>query len=132
MKAKNNKGFIGIDIIISIIAIVLFSSLILALILNNSLKNVKLAKEAQATIYLTQTLENIGINEYINVSEYDNDNKNYNNCIPNDLKNGYKITIDEPKKISEKDIIQKITAHIEYSIGNKTYKQTMLRTKIKE
>jgi type II secretory pathway pseudopilin PulG len=131
MKAKNNKGFIGIDIIISIIAIVLFSSLILALILNNSLKNVKLAKEAQATIYLTQTLENIGISKYINVSEY-NSNKNYNNCIPSDLKNGYKITIDIPEKIGEKDIIQKITAHIEYSIGNKKYKQTMLRTKIKE
>ena len=106
MKAKNNKGFVGTDIIISIIAIVLFSSLILALILNNSLKNVKLAKEAQATIYLTQTLENIGISEYINVSDYDS-NENYNNCIPSDLKSGYNITIDNPEIIGKKDIYLK-------------------------
>ena len=124
MEFKNSKGFVGTDIIISIIAIVLFSSLILALILNNSSKSVKLYKDAQATLYLTETLEKIGISVY---------SENYENCKPQEaIEKGYTITIDEPKKIGENDIIQKISVDIKYKIGNKTYKQTMTRTKIKE
>lgn len=130
MKTNCNKGFTSTDIIISIIAIMLFSSLIVSLILNNALKNVKLYKEAEATIYLTETFEQIGMANYTTVSEYSNQ---YDGCIPQEAASrGYIITINKPESLGEKDIIQKITADIEYSIGDKTYKQTMIRTKIKE
>ena len=130
MEFKNSKGFVGTDIIISIIAIVLFSSLILALILNNSSKSVKLYKDAQATIYLTETLENIGNATYVKTIDYEDE---YDLCKPTDATDKkYKITINKPETLGENDIIQKISVDIEYNIGDKTYKQTMTRTKIKE
>lgn len=129
-KTNCNKGFTSTDIIISIIAIMLFASLIVSLILNNALKNVKLYKEAEATLYLTETFEQIGMANYTTASEYSNQ---YDVCIPEEAASrGYIITINKPESLGEKDIIQKITADIEYSIGDKTYKQTMIRTKIKE
>lgn len=143
MKNKSSKGFIGTDVIISIIAIMIFSSIILALILNNSLENIKLYKQAQATIFLTETLENIGDYDYIKVADYSNEyntekltesiEKNYNKCKPIEAANkNYNITINKPELLGKNDIIQKITVDIEYTIGDKTYKQTMQRTKIKE
>ena len=130
MKVKNSKGFVGTDIIISMIVIVLFSSLILALILNNSSKNIKLYKDAQATLYLTETLENIGNAAYIKVADYENE---YDLCRPAEATNKkYRITINKPETLGENDIIQKISVDIEYNIGDKTYKQTMERTKVKE
>ena len=59
MKAKNNKGFVGIDMVVSVVAILAFSGLIATLMYNNYLENMKIKKEALATIYLTEIFENV-------------------------------------------------------------------------
>lgn len=133
MKIKRNNGFVGIDMTLSIIAIMIFSGLIVSLMYNNTLQNLKTRREALATIYLTETLENIGIAEYSQITE-----ENINTYIPEEAEeNGYniEITFTEDKNLSTnqgEDIIKKITATISYKVVDKDYKLSMERTKIKE
>lgn len=127
MNIKKNGGFVATDIVLAIIGIFMFSTLIVSLMHNNSLENLKLKKEALATIYLTEALENIGIANYEQVTE-----ENTDIFIPGDIENnGYDMDI----TITEDDnegITKKITTTISYNIGDKEYTKVIDRTKIKE
>ena len=68
---KKESGFTGIDITIAIIAVVLFTSIILSLMYNVKYQNLKQVYKLTANIYLTETLENIGIADYDNVISTD-------------------------------------------------------------
>lgn len=133
MNIKRNTGLAGMDMIIAIVAIIIFTTLILALMCNNAIENVKVAKETMAMIYITEIFENIGIAEYDNVSE-----ENVNDFIPQEVSNNYDVEIivdDEVKEVpenQENQIIKKITATLTYEVGNKTYSCSMERLKIKE
>ena len=133
MKIKKANGFVGIDMAVALVAIMAFSGLIISLMYNNYLSNVKLKKTALATIYLTEIFENVGIASYDYVTQ-----ENVDEFIPNTLEeNNYqvKITVDTNLNISEtqnEDIVKKVTAVISYSINNKEYQYTMERLKIKE
>ena len=127
---KNKKGFTEIDIVISIAAIALFTSTILALMYNVKMENLKMQAKLLSTIYLTETLENIGIAKYEDVIT---DNTN---LIPTDMPNAYNININV-KKYSDtdpnkEDLIKKVDVIIKYKIGNKTYEESAQRLKIKE
>lgn len=129
---KKNNGFVGIDMTIAVMAIIIFSGLIIFLMYNNFLENVKIKREALATIYLTETLENIGIESYDNINI---DNKE-NLISANAIENGYDIqlTISDfyEDDTTKEDIIKKVVATISYKIGNKKYQHSMERVKIKE
>lgn len=129
---KKNNGFVGIDMTIAVMAIIIFSGLIIFLMYNNFLENVKIKREALATIYLTETLENIGIESYDNINI---DNKE-NLISANAIENGYDIQLtisDFYEDVTTKeDIIKKVVATISYKIGNKNYQHSMERVKIKE
>lgn len=129
---KKNNGFVGIDMTIAVMAIIIFSGLIIFLMYNNFLENVKIKREALATIYLTETLENIGIESYDNINI---DNKE-NLISANAIENGYDIqlTISDfyEDDTTKEDIIKKVVATISYKIGNKNYQHSMERVKIKE
>lgn len=131
MKFKKDTGLAGTDMIIAIITIIIFSTFILSLMINNSIENMKIAKETMAMIYITQIFENIGIADYDTVSE-----KNTDNFIPEEALNNYKVDItieDDFEEIEEQqDIIKKITLSLSYNVGNKTYTSSMERYKIKE
>ena len=131
MNRKNN-GFVGIDMTIAVMAIIIFSGLIIFLMYNNFLENVKIKREALATIYLTETMENIGIESYDNINI---DNKE-NLISANAIENGYDIqlTISDfyEDDTTKEDIIKKVVATISYKIGNKNYQHSMERVKIKE
>ena len=133
MNIKDNKGFVLTDMVLAIIAIMIFSILIVSLMYNNSLENLKIKREALATIYLTETLENIGIANYSEVTE-----ENIENLIPADaIEKKYNIELkikDTELADTQKteDIIKKVTATISYKVGNKDYTLSMERTKIKE
>lgn len=127
MKIKKSNGFVATDMVIAIIAIFVFSGLIISLMHNNALENLKAKREALATIYLTETFENIGIATYEEVTE---DNKT--NFIPSDLADqNYSMDITITEDENEK-ITKKINATISYNIGEKEYMYSMERTKIKE
>ena len=131
MKRKNN-GFVGIDMVIAIFAIITFSALIISLMYNNFLENMKIKKEALATIYLTETLENIGIESY----DYINIENKENLISTNAIENGYDIQLTISNlygnDASKENIIKKVVATISYKIGDKNYQYSMERTKIKE
>lgn len=125
MKIKNSKGFTGIDIGIAIVAIMVFSGLIFSLMYNHYLENVKLQAESLAMIYLTETLENIGIADYNDVTQ-----ENSANFIPQDSKEGYhSISL---QITTQSDITKKVKATVSYKIVNKEYQYSIERIKIKE
>lgn len=134
MKIKSNKGFVGIDMVLSILAIMIFSIIIVSMMYNNFLENLKINRQALAIIYLTETLENIGIATYEEVTQ-DNINNGTINLFPGDIENtGYNINMVvenlENLELSE-DIIKKVTATISYKLGDKTYEHSMERIKAK-
>lgn len=132
---KKSKGFVGIDMIISIAGILIFSALIFSLMYSNSLENVKIRKEAMAAIYMTEIMENIGIASYEQVNQENVDNGNF---LPSDVPNSYEIdiiitdelTISDTQK--NEDIVKKVIASVSYYVGNKDYKLSIERVKMKE
>lgn len=135
MKIKSNKGFVGVDAVIAIVAVVVFSGLIISLMYNNFLENVKIKREALASIYLTEIFENIAIADYkdIEITAEDTDNSNLQ-LIPSELQ-GQNFTVEllvQENDEAEEDITKKIIATISYELNDKTYEHTMERIKIKE
>ena len=137
MKLRNNKGLVAMDMVLSILAILIFSVIIISMMYNNFLENTKIKKQALAIIYLTETLENVGIAEYDDITQ-DNINNGNIDLIPKDIEDSnYKIKIevitddlDLAENQSEK-IVKKIRATISYDLGNKTYQHYMERIKSK-
>ena len=148
MSIKNNKGYVAIDMAVAIIGIIVFSGLIISLMYSNFLGNARTKKEAIAVIYLTEFMENVGIARYEEVpldSEKEIDIDGYQekieNLKPADLnkepdKNIYELYVEigHPHDENGKKIefIKTITAKISYTVGNKTYSNTLERIKIKE
>lgn len=126
---RSKKGFTGIDISISIIAIIIFTSTILSLMYNVKLQNLKLEYQLLANIYLTETLENIGIAKYDEIIETNN------KLIP-EMSDKFKIEmkiskINEEDTTKTEDILKKVKVKISYEIKNKIYYQEIERLKIK-
>lgn len=136
---KNNNGFVGVDMTIAILAIIMFSVLIISLMYNNFLENMKIKKEALATIYLTETLENVGIANYDDITQENIDN-GVINLIPPEIENyNYTMKIEVLTDIlslsdaqKQTGIVKKVKATISYKVGNKNYQYIMERAKIKE
>lgn len=133
MKINSNKGFVGVDMVLAILAIIIFSAIIVPMMYNNFLENSKINRRALAIIYLTETLENVGIAAYDDVTQ-----ENINNFIPSDIgeynyEMKVEVTNDDLVLSSEQqdDIIRKIKATISYKLGNKTYEHSMERIKAK-
>ena len=132
MKIKKDKGFTVVDVIIAVIAIIIFSTLIYSLMYSYVLENVKLKKETLAMIYMTEIFENIGIAKYTDVTQ-----ENITNFIPEYVKNNYdvvKVTVEDIP--GDKDIIKKIQIKLTYSVGAggkfKEYTCAMERMKIND
>ena len=136
MNLRNSKGFVGVDMTLAIVAVIIFSILIIALISNNLIENLKVNKKALATIYLTETLENIGIAKYEDITK-DKIEHIAQNLIPKDsVEKGYtiKIELDESTSFGAEqteDIVKKVKVTISYSVGNKKYEHYMERLKAK-
>lgn len=126
---KREKGLTGVDISIAVIAIMLFTGIILSLMYNVRLENIKIKAKTMANIYLTETMENIGIVSYEEVAESNQE------LLP-EINNFFKETIEVTKiskeDLAEQDIVKKVKVKVSYTIGNKTYEETMQRLKVKE
>lgn len=127
---KEEKALAGIDMIIAVIVVIIFSTLILSLITNNALENVKTAKETMAMIYITEIFENIAIEEYEDVTE-----DNINKLVPEHVMlDGYRVEfkIEENFNKIPEDIIKKVNVTLFYEINEKEYKYSMERLKVRE
>lgn len=137
MSINSKKGFVGVDMILAIIAVIVFSVLIVALTSNSLIEILKINKKALATIYLTEMLENIAILEYEDVTE-EKINAMSEELIPEELDElGYRIKIqineyENNKETENKNIFKKVKVTISYGISNKNYEYSMERLKVKE
>ena len=141
MKIKRENGIAGLDIIIAIMAIMLFSTLIFSMMYNNVTENVKLKKETLAMIYMTEILEKIGICEYENsaysvIGEEFTHITQKNDFVSQEILDKYKVEMAETSNfegIEEKEnICKKIKVKISYEVSDKMYSCSMERIKIKE
>lgn len=142
MDIKKDTGLAGMDMIIAIVAIIIFTTLILALMCNNAIENVKIAKETMAMIYITEIFENVGIQAYDD-NVYNNIGLDYteiteeNILVPQEVIDNYKVemkvedTFDDIEN-KEQDILKKVYLTLTYEIGDKTYSCSMERLKVKE
>ena len=126
---KSDKGFTATDIAIAIVTIIIFTSTILGLMYNVKNENVKLQAKLLSNIYLTETLENIGI------ADYDDVTSENSNLIPADITDKFHVTLEVtevPNENSEENIVKRINAKITYTIAGKQYENSIQRLKIKE
>lgn len=127
---KSKRGITGVDAIIAIIAIMIFTSTILALMYNVKMENLKIKAKALASVYMTEILENIGITEY---DEVTSENIELIPQMPEALNAKINVSkIIEEDTTKTEDILKKVTVTISYKIGNKTYQETTQRLKTKE
>ena len=142
MKIKNENGLAGVDFVIATIAIIAFSTIIVFLMSNNVMENIKLKKETLAMIYITEILENVGIEDYSNLTNgnyEDIGNNSYassiENLLPLNMAEGYKVDISITNELenveNNEDIIKKIVVTLTSSINVKDYTYSMERMKIK-
>lgn len=128
---KNSKGFTQTDIVVAVVAIIFFTTLIVALMTNVKVQSAKLKGKLLADIYLTEALENVGILQYDYVTE---ENKNLIFPKMTDVFTPQlsisKLTDEDNTK--DEDVIKKVEVKITYQIGNKTYEETAQRLKVKE
>lgn len=128
---KNSKGFTQTDIVVAVVAIIFFTTLIVALMTNVKVHSAKLKGKLLADIYLTEALENVGILQYDYVTE---ENKNLIFPKMTDVFTPQlsisKLTDEDNTK--DEDVIKKVEVKITYQIGNKTYEETAQRLKVKE
>lgn len=129
MKVKEKKGFIAVDMTVAIMAIIIFSTIIISLMYNNALQNKKIKKEALAIIYITETFENVGIASFDDVTA-----ENITNLVPIETERYYTVSTDvtELDQNEYEKIIKKVSISLSYKVGNKTYDITMERLKAKE
>lgn len=135
MKIRSKKGLAGVDMVIAIMAVMLFSTILISLIYYNTVENVKVTKETLAMIYITEIFENIGIEEDFEKITEENI---IEDLVPNKVKDSYDVEItvsddfEEVPENQENKIIKKITAKLTYEVGNKLYSCSMERLKVKE
>lgn len=128
---KNNKGFTQTDIVVAVVAIIFFTTLIVALMTNVKVQGTKLKGKLLANIYLTEALENVGILQYDYVTEENKDLifPKMTDVFTPQLSIS-KLTDEDNTK--DEDVIKKVEVKITYQIGNKTYEETAQRLKVKE
>lgn len=127
---KSNKGFTGIDIVLSIIIVITFTSIIVSLMYSVKMENYRIKAMAISNIYLVETLENIGIANY---DEIKSDNTD---LFPKEMSTEFEKKIEvisiSDEDESKEDIIKKVKVTIAYKIGNKNFEETAERLKAKE
>lgn len=127
---KSNKGFTGIDIVLSIIIVITFTSIIVSLMYSVKMENYRIKAMAISNIYLVETLENIGIANY---DEIKSDNTDlFPKEMSTEFEKKIEVTSISDEDTSKEDIIKKVKVIIAYKIGNKNFEETAERLKAKE
>ena len=121
---KTKHGFTGIDILLAIVVIILFTTVIASLMYNIKYENLKIKNKLISNIYLIESLENLGIASYDSITS---DNLS---VFPEDMPNSLQKSIEVTE--THKDIIKKVKVTISYNIEDRTYENIVERLKIKD
>lgn len=129
---SNNKGFTGIDLVVSLILLVMFVGLITSLMSSTYKLSLEILKSANAYAYATIIFEKVDEKAYEEVT---------NNFVEN-LKSAGEISIDnseytiefsvQPITSLEEDVLKKVDINIKYDINGEEKSIVMTKLKIKE
>lgn len=150
MKLKNNKGITGVDVTVSIIILVLFTSLISSMFYNINIAKKAIDRKTNATYIAIQVIEAIkqlnydeipeGIDEAtstMTLSEL-NSKLSAKGIKEIELANGYtlEIVIENYKKLKNdktlEDIIKSVTAKVNYTEREKAQSMEIIAVMVKE
>lgn len=118
---KEKKAFTAVDTILAIIIIIIFTTIVVSLMYNVRIENNILKLKMIANIHIIETLENISIAEY---DEVTTDNFL---LFPTDMASEFEKSIEVTDVYHEdstrEDIIKKVIVTISYKINDKTYEE---------
>ena len=130
---KKNRGFTTADIVVAIVVMMIFVGMIATLFYNFYLSTTAKNRNAMATNYIVDVIEEIKAMNYDEVQKDTQDSNSINNLIQQleatkQIPKGYIIT-GEVQKYNEtegntdkKDLVKILTIRVEYSLGKKTEK----------
>lgn len=130
---KENRGFTTADIVVAIVVMMIFVGMIATLFYNFYLSTTAKNRNAMATNYIVDVIEEIKAMNYDEVQKDTQDSNSINNLIQQleatkQIPKEYIIT-GEIQKYNEtegntdkKDLVKILTIRVEYSLGKKTEK----------
>ncbi len=130
---KENRGFTTADIVVAIVVMMIFVGMIATLFYNFYLSTTAKNRNAMATNYIVDVIEEIKAMNYDEVQKDTQDSNSINNLIQQleatkQIPKEYIIT-GEVQKYNEtegntdkKDLVKILTIRVEYSLGKKTEK----------
>lgn len=124
---KRNKGITGIDIVIAVMIIIIFTGLISTFMYNLYRINLETLKNANANAYATIILEKVDEKAFEEVTDDFVDELIHNN----ELKIDSAYTVEFSQK-TENDLIKKVDLKIKYTVENSNKSIEISKLKIKE
>lgn len=130
---KENRGFTTADIVVAIVVMMIFVGMIATLFYNFYLSTTAKNRNAMATNYIVDVIEEIKAMNYDEVQKDTQDSNSINNLIQQleatkQIPKEY-IIAGEIQKYNEtegntdkKDLVKILTIRVEYSLGKKTEK----------
>ena len=147
MKLKNNKGFTGVDVAVSLVILLVFVSFVAALFYNLANTSNRIERKSQATNIAIECIEAIkttpfatlAANPQTQVTIDENTFKNLTGKTV-EIPNGYtvKISIENPKDSSGNEstemgqVIKVITVEVSYSWGKNNTEKVTIETLAKD
>lgn len=141
---KKNKGFTTADIVVAIVVLMIFVGMITTLFYNFYLSTTAKNRNAMATNYIVDVIEEIKAMNYDEIQSDTQDNNSINGLIQQleaskQIPDQYTITgemqkyNETPGNTDKKDLVKILTVRVEYMVGKKTEKieMTTLVTKIR-
>lgn len=146
MKFKNNKGFTGVDVAVSLVILLVFVSFIAALFYNLANTSKRIERKAQATNIAIEVIEalkatpfeklqnNPKLNETLNIETF-NELTGKNLSIPNGYSVKYSIknpnNSDGSESIEMGQVIKMLSVDVDYTLGNGTTETVKIETLVK-
>lgn len=126
-KLYNNRGITGIDLTISIIALITFTGVIITLMVNNYRTSLEIQKSANAMSYITMILEKVDEKAYDKVTD------DFLSEISGEISynSNYDISLNVIQ-LDDDDYAKKVTIKVSYEINNQKKDIIISKLKIKE
>lgn len=142
-KIRGQEGFSGVDIVVSIGIIIIFSSIISAIYLNLHMVNMEVERSGKATNYAISILEKVDELYYNEVTQDNFNTQDIGNGKHSvagvEISSGYtaSVTVENYNQTDgvdngKMDVVKTVYVTVEYKVGNKTQSIEMRKIKTRE
>jgi len=118
MNIRNNKGFTGVDVSVSVIVLLIFVALITSVFYNFSVKTKNVDRNSEATYIAVQVIEAVKARNFADVAI-----GNYNSVAGVDIPTGYTVDIKvedyhDINQDAEEGLMKIVKVTVSYTVGN--------------